>query len=69
MDALEESDSEEEFQNINEDKFVYLDKVLKMVCHYNKKFKKWVPVKVVDNDVIINKTELLNLEKNLSYAR
>ena len=69
LDALEESDDEEEFQNINDDKFVYLDKVYKMICHYNKKFKRWVPIKLTDKNVIINKTELLNLEKNLSYVR
>jgi len=69
LDALEESDDEEDFQNINLDKFVDINKELKMVCNYNKKFKKWVPTKVADNNIVINKTELLNLEKNLSYVR
>jgi hypothetical protein len=44
LDALEESDDEEEFENPNADKFVYLNKSYKMVCHFNHKFKKWVPV-------------------------
>ena len=46
LDALEESDDEEEFENHNLDKFVYLERSYKMICNFNKKFKKWVPIKV-----------------------
>ena len=46
LDALEESDDETEFQNEKEDKFVFLDKSIKMQCIYNSKFKKWTPVSV-----------------------
>jgi hypothetical protein len=46
LDALEESDDEEEFEDENEDKFVHLDKEYKMICEYNYKFKKWVPIKI-----------------------
>jgi hypothetical protein len=46
LDALEESDDEDEFENINIDKFVYLDKSYKMICNFNNKFKKWVPIKI-----------------------
>ena len=49
LDALEESDDEEEFENENEDKFVHLDKEYKMVCEYSPKFKKWVPIRVFCN--------------------
>lgn len=38
LDFLEESDDEEE------EDFVYLDREYKMVCKYNKQFKKWVPI-------------------------
>jgi len=48
LDALEESDDEEEFENENDDKFVHLDKEYKMVCEYNPKFKKWIPLRVVN---------------------
>jgi hypothetical protein len=48
LDALEESDHEEEFENANVDKFVYLDKSYKMVCNFNNKFKKWVPIKITE---------------------
>jgi len=47
LDALEESDDEEEFENNQLDKFVFLDRTYKMECVYNYKFKKWVPQKVV----------------------
>ena len=46
LDALEESDDEEEFENPNIDKFVNLEKSYKMTCSLNRKFKKWVPIKI-----------------------
>jgi hypothetical protein len=46
LDALEESDDEEEFENDKIDKFVKLDTCHKMVCQYNYKFKKWVPIRL-----------------------
>jgi len=57
LDALEESDNEEEFENENIDKFVYLDKSYKMICQFNHKFKKWVPIKLAEekNTVITSK--------------
>ena len=47
LDYLEESDDEEEFENIQIDKFVDLNKTIKMRCIFNHKFRKWVPVNVV----------------------
>ena len=44
LDALEESDDEDEFENVNIDKFVDLSKKIKMKCVYNYKFKKWTPI-------------------------
>jgi hypothetical protein len=59
LDALEESDDEDEFENDKSDKFVYLDKSYKMVCVYNPKFKKWCPVRVANNDArVVTLTEL-----------
>lgn len=61
LDALEESDDEEEFENEKEDRFVYLDKTYNMVCLYNYKFKKWYPVRIADSKIgIIN---LNNIKK------
>ena len=43
LDALEESDDEEEFENDKIDKFVYLDRSFNMSCEYNMKYKRWQP--------------------------
>ena len=59
LDALEESDDEEEFENERIDKFVFLEKSYKMQCIFNFKFKKWVPVKLANiTDRIINRHQL-----------
>lgn len=58
LDALEESDDEDEFENINDDKFVNLNKCVKMECAYNKKFRKYVPLKIIESSKICNKREL-----------
>ena len=47
LDALEESDDEDEFENTNIDKFVDLTKKIKMKCVFNHRFKKWTPVECV----------------------
>lgn len=46
LDALEESDDEEEFENISLDKFVNLDKKIVMKCLYIKKFDSWKPIEI-----------------------
>jgi hypothetical protein len=46
LDALEDSDDEEEFENTNVDRFVFLDREYEMTCSYNQKFKKWMPYKL-----------------------
>lgn len=58
LDALEESDDEEEFENINEDKYVNLNKCVKMECEFNKKFNKFVPIKIMENGKICNIKEI-----------
>lgn len=64
LDALEESDDEDEFENEREDRFVDLNKEYKMVCAYSYKFKKWYPLKLADNKFnIVNHQELPNIEK------
>jgi hypothetical protein len=47
LDAIEESDDEEDFENIDYDKYVNLNKYVFMECRFNIKFKKWVPIRVV----------------------
>lgn len=64
LDALEESDDEEEFENEQLDKFVKLNKSEKMWCKYNYKFKRWVPIKVASHtSEIITLDEFKNITK------
>ena len=64
LDALEESDDEDEFENDKSDKFVYLDRSYKMVCVYNPKFKKWTPIKLAnEKSEIIKGFEIKNIYK------
>jgi len=46
LDALEESDDEDEFENTNEDKYVYLNKCVNMNCSFSSKFNKYVPISI-----------------------
>ena len=65
LDFIEASDDEEDFENVDEDKYVDLNKWVLMKCIYNKHFKKWEPIeKVNNNQTIVNKREALLLEKN-----
>lgn len=60
LDALEESDDEEDFENIEEDKYVQLDMSRNMICEYHAKFRKWRPVQVApENARIVRWKELL----------
>lgn len=54
LDALEESDDEDEFENIREDKFVDLNKCVHMECSYNAKFNKYVPLCLTNNQNIVS---------------
>ena len=64
LDALEESDDDEEFENEDVSKFVHLDKSYKMICQFNHKFKKWIPIKLAnENSEIIKNFEIKNIYK------
>ena len=64
LDLLEESDDEEEFENIQMDKFVDLEKTIAMECVYSKRFKKWQPVKIANPSAkIISLKDLPNYLK------
>ena len=47
LDALEESEDEDEFENTKEDKYVDLNKQVSMECKMHPTFKKWVPIKLL----------------------
>jgi hypothetical protein len=59
LDALEESDDEDEFENDKIDKYVDLNKSCNFVCVYNMKFKKWTPIRVSDVSVPVVDTKSL----------
>ncbi len=59
LDTLEESDDEGDFEDDRMDKYVYLDRSYKMNCQFNYKFKKWVPVSIVNaTDPIVSYSKL-----------
>ena len=63
LDSLEESDDEDEFQNMSEDKFVDLNKSFIMKCKFSQKFNKWVPLEVIDNcEKLITYNDLWTIE-------
>ena len=49
IDAIEDSDDEEDFYDTRYDKYVDLNKQLLMECIYHKKFKRWVPFRNITN--------------------
>ena len=61
LDALEESDDEDEFENISEDKFIKTNESYDFICEFNDKFKKWVPIKKVENKSIVQRKSLISL--------
>ena len=44
LDSIEESDDEEEFLNLRQDRFVDLKKKILFRCRFHTNFKKWVPI-------------------------
>lgn len=65
LDALEESDDEEEFENISDDKFVNIKKTLYMRCEYVKRFRKWKPIEMVPFGArLLIKREISQLERS-----
>lgn len=44
LDAIEESDDEDDFQNVSPDKYVDMNKIVAFDCKFHRKFKKWFPI-------------------------
>lgn len=55
LDYIEESDDEDDFENSDPEKYVDLKKKVIMECQFNFKFKKWMPLRVVENSNGYNK--------------
>lgn len=63
LDYLEESDDEEEFENVSENKFIHLEKEYVFRCVFNRKHKVWEPEEIV-NDKISSLNDILEIENN-----
>jgi len=66
LDTLEESDEEEEFEDERQDKYVYLDRSFKMICEYNNKFKKWIPITLADKKDRLITSNMLSITNSRS---
>lgn len=61
LDWIEESDDEEDFEDLREDKYVDLNKIINIECVFQPKFKKWIPLRVMDeHEKIVHITKLVN---------
>ena len=59
LDALEESDDEDEFENMNDDKYVDLNKCVNMECVFNNKYNKYIPLKKIQNKPVVCKSDII----------
>ena len=69
LDSLEESDDEDDFQDDRSDKYVYLDRSYKMNCQFNYKFKKWMPISVINTNTNTNTKDSIVSYEQLSYNK
>jgi hypothetical protein len=70
LDTMEESEDEAEFENTELDKYVTLTKEYNMVCRFNKRFCRWVPIEVVTRGDIITEQQVKQHEiRYLNYRR
>ncbi len=63
LDKLEESDDEEEFENVSDDKYVDLTKSIHMKFSYSHKFKLWKPICVENDSTVSNIKDIICVEK------
>jgi hypothetical protein len=47
LDKVEESDDEDDFENIQETKYVDLDRKILMECKFDPKFRRWIPLRPI----------------------
>lgn len=70
LDTMEESEDEDDFENTEPDKYVTLSKEYKMVCRFNKRFCKWVPVEVAPTGNVITAQQVKQHElRYVNYRR
>ena len=54
IDAIEESDDEDDFEDVRENKYVDLEKEVVMECSFHYKFKKWMPFRLATANATAN---------------
>lgn len=69
LDALEESEDEADFENTEPDKYVTLTKEYRMVCRFNKRFCKWVPIELSQRGDIVTSQQVKQHESRYLYYR
>jgi len=64
LDALEESDDEEEFEDVRADKYVDLKKSVAYICEYVPRFGKWQPIqRAARSKRLTSSRELAEMER------
>ena len=66
LDYIEESEDEADFQDMRYDKYVDLSKKLCIECVFNKKFKRWTPLRVI-TDSLVKVIHISKLVKNFVF--
>tara|TARA_Y100000389_G_C17370396_1_gene468693 strand:+ start:104 stop:991 length:888 start_codon:yes stop_codon:yes gene_type:complete len=61
LDLLEESDDEEEFQNISDNKY-NLNNIVFMRCKFNKKFNSWEPIDISKTKTLLPILQIKKME-------
>jgi hypothetical protein len=59
LDAIEESDDDEDFENTDIDQYVDLNKGFKFECVYKQNFNSWVPIKNVEKGEVCSKCDIV----------
>ncbi len=58
LDYIELSDDEDDFQNVDPNKYLIKNKKVQMECEYNEKFRRWVPLNMVDHKRVVHISQL-----------
>jgi hypothetical protein len=62
LDYIEESDDDDDFENVAEDKYVDVNKTMLIECIYSSKFKKWIPKRVMQKgSMVVHINKLANV--------
>lgn len=53
IDAIEESDDEDDFQNVDPNKYLLPDIEYKMYCYFSRTHNKWIPETIASDEVVV----------------